>query len=357
MLTSLSKAAFSLAFTALCLSPLKAEPHALDSKIEQAFKAGELKGLHSVMVIHKGTILAETYFTGKDQRWGRDLGERQHRADTLHDLRSVTKSIVSLLYGIALSEGKVPPLKANLLAQFPQYADLQKENIRNTMQVGHALTMKMGTKWNEDLPYTDPANSEIAMEYAKDRYRFVLDRPMVKEPGTYWVYNGGAVALIAKLIADGTGVTLDDYANEKLFKPLGITKYEWVRGSDNIPSAASGLRLRLPDMAKIGTMIANGGTFKGQRIVSKAWLQASFTPHSQLRTGLRYGYFWWLAPEKAKPGWVAGFGNGGQRLMVFPEKDLILAVFAGRYNDFSSWKLSAHIFRNIIAPYLKAEAR
>ena len=110
--------------------------------------------------------------------------------------------------------------------------------------------MKMGTEWNEDLPYSDPKNSEIAMEYAEDRYRFVLDRPMVNEPGDWWTYHGGAVAVIAKLIADGVGMPIDKYAEQKLFKPLGISEFEWVRGADDVPSAASGLRLTIHDLAK-----------------------------------------------------------------------------------------------------------
>ena len=138
-------------------------------------------------------------------------------AGSLHDLRSVTKSVASLVYGIALAEGLVPALDENLLAQFPQYVDLAKDPQRRKMTVRHALSMKMGTEWNEDLPYTDPRNSEIAMERADDRYRFVLDRPMVNEPGDRWTYNGGATALIGHLISKGTGIPVEQYAAKKLF--------------------------------------------------------------------------------------------------------------------------------------------
>jgi CubicO group peptidase (beta-lactamase class C family) len=169
----------------------------------------------------------------------------------------------------------VPSLDEPILKYFPQYSDLAKNNARKAIRIRHALTMKMGTEWNEDLPYTDPKNGETAMARSKDRYRFELDRPMVNEPGTQWVYNGGAVELIAKL-----------------FKPLGIKTNEWIRGADGVPYAASGLRLTTHDLAKIGQLILQKGMFGGREIVPEAWLRESFTPRSNMPDGLRYGFLW-----------------------------------------------------------------
>lgn len=227
----------------------------LETKLDAAFEAGELDGLHSVLVMHRGDILAERYYPGQDETIGQDLGIVEHGALGLHDLRSVTKSITSLLYGIALSEGKVPGLDESLVAQFPEYPDLVSDPDRQKIKVRHALTMTTGLEWNENLPYNDPRNSEIAMEMAKDRYRFVLDRKIVEEPGNSWNYNGGATAIIARLIYLGTGKTLDEYASERLFAPLGITEFTWMKGRDGEPMAASGLRLTLPDLGKIGTLV------------------------------------------------------------------------------------------------------
>src|SRR5262249_3781630 len=154
-------------------------------------------------------------------------------AETLHDLRSVTKSIVGLLYGIALERGLVPPPEAPLLPSFPEYPDLAADPQRMRLTVGHALPMTLGLAWDEiDRPYTDPANSEIAMENAADRYRFVLERPIVAEPGTRWTYSGGAVALIGALIARGAGKPLPEFAREALFEPLGISAFDWAAGQD-----------------------------------------------------------------------------------------------------------------------------
>lgn len=110
------------------------------------------------------------------------------------------------------------------------------------------------------------------MENAPDRYRFVLDRPMVAEPGTQWTYDGGAVAIIARLIATGVGMPIDRYAKEKLFEPLGIERFEWAHGPDGEPSAASGLRLTARDLALIRELVLGQGRYRGEQIVPAQWL-------------------------------------------------------------------------------------
>lgn len=298
-------ALFAVLFTGMASGQ---EGRPVDITISQAFEAGKLEGLHAALVILRAETLAEVYFDGKDQQWGRSLGIVKHGPDTLHDIRSISKSVTSLLYGIALAEGKVPAPDVRLMAQFPDYADLAGDPLRDSITIGDALAMKMGTQWDENLPYTDPRNSEIAMEFSADRYRFVLDKPIVAKPGTQWNYNGGATALIGKLIEDGTGMALDEYAGDKLFQPLGIKKWFWRRGVDGVPSAASGLRLTARDLGKIGQLVLDGGVFEGRRIVPKAWLDQLFTPRENL-DGVRYGYFWWLADSTAPRAWVSGLGN------------------------------------------------
>ena len=331
-----------------------AETNTMEEKLQAAYASGELSGLHSVLVMRDGKVLSEAYFTGEDQRWGDPLGEVKHGPDTLHDLRSVTKSVVGLLYGIALAEGVVPSIDEPLLAQFPEYPDLSEDPDRRAILIRHVLSMKMGTQWNEDLPYSDPKNSEIAMEMAKDRYRFVLDRPMVNVPGDWWTYNGGATAIIGRLISKGAGMPLDEYANQKLFKPLGISRYEWVGGRDGEPSAASGLRLTTHDLAKIGQLVANKGLLNGQQVAPASWIDAMLTPSATL-DGLRYGFQWWLAPDNLPPTWVAGFGNGGQRLTVAPQSRTVVVSFAGRYNEHDAWKLPLKVILEFVNPFLKAE--
>lgn len=334
--------------------PAHAAP--LDDALRSAFRAGELPGLHGAIVDLGDRRLAEVYFDGADESWGRPTGVRRHGADTLHDLRSVTKSIVGLLYGIALAEGKVPPPDAPLYAQFPEYADLLRQPGRDRILVGHALSMQMGLDWNEDLPYSDPRNSEIAMERAPDRYRYVLEQPVREPPGRTWIYSGGAVALIGKLIADGTGMPLDAYARAVLFEPLGITALEWAAGADGVPSAASGLRLTLPDLAKIGMMVARDGDYRGRRIVPAAWLERSLTPRAAVNDFTRYGYLWYLAGSEIR-GVAIAVGNGGQRLTVQPGVDLVVASFAGRYDDPESWRTSYKVVTDFAVPEARRRLR
>lgn len=322
---------------------------ALEKQLQEAFEAGKLKGLHSVLVQHKGEVLAEQYFPGEDQLWGKPLGVVKPNTNSLHDLRSVTKSIIGLLYGIALSEGLVPKLDESVVAQFPQYKDLNKDPKRQKILIRHVLSMQMGIEWNEDLPYTDPRNGERAMEASPDRYRYVLERPIISKPGKEWIYNGGATALLGELIAKGTGRPAHEYAKEKLFAPLGIENFSWTLAEDGVPIAASGLRLTAPDLAKIGTMIINSGKWGDRQIVSSEWLKQSFVPQAESEV-LRYGYHWWLAPVGSPPRWAAGFGNGGQRLVVDSNNDLVVVVYAGNYNQPEAWRLPVQILTKFVLP-------
>ncbi len=327
----------------------------LEARLNAAFAKGELKGLHAVLVLKDGQHFGEVYFDGHDEAWGTSLGMVQHGPDTLHDLRSISKSVVGLLYGIALSEGKVPPLDASLVAQFPQYPDLAQDPARQAMTVQHALNMTMGTAWNEDLPYTNPRNSEIAMERSPDRFRYVLEQPMVQEPGTNWVYNGGATAVIGHLIEQGTGQRLEAYAQAKLADPLGITSATWTNGFDGRAAAASGLRSTARDLARLGQMVMDGGTEQGRQVVPADWLELTFSPTTQTRSGLRYGNFWWQAPGGNPPRWVAGFGNGGQRLVVNRELGVVLVVFTGNYNQPDAWRMSLRVMTDFVIPAVTAD--
>ncbi len=351
--------------TAMTAAPAAAAPNTtglapdLGERIEAGIRAGLLRDLHAVLVVRDGRVAVERYWPGADEAWGRSLGTVAHGPDTLHDLRSVTKSVVGLLYGIALARGAVPPPEAPLLAQFPGHPDAADDPRRARQTVGHVLTMSLGTAWNEQLPYTDPANSEIAMERAADRVGFVLSRPMEAEPGTRWTYSGGATALLGALIAQGTGRTLPDFAREALFDPLGIARFEWAAGQDGVASAASGLRLSARDLTRIGRMVLDGGTWEGRQVVPRDWLETSFAPSVPTGDGLMYGRHWYLgravvpALGPAPQPWAGAFGNGGQRLWVMPAARLTLVVFAGAYNAPEAWVAPSRIWREIVLAGLR----
>jgi CubicO group peptidase (beta-lactamase class C family) len=312
-----------------------------------------LRNLHAVLVARAGNLILERYFTGADEAWGKPLGIVAFDPDTLHDLRSVTKSVIGLLYGIALDRGLVPPPDANLMAQFPEYPALAADPARARLSIAHALNMTLGFEWDEQRSYADATNSERAMEDAPDRNRYILDRPIVAAPGSRWIYNGGAVALLGTLVARGTGMTLPDFARTALFEPLGITAFEWAAGQDNVAAAASGLRLRPRDLLRIGALVLANGQADGRQIVSRNWLDASFQAAIPTGDGLDYGRLWFLgeafAPAFSGPRrWIAGFGNGGQRLWLMPDAGLVVVILSGNYNAPDSRVTPTRIWREIV---------
>ncbi len=330
----------------------------MGEKLDLGIRSGLLQGVHALHVSLKGERTLEAYFAGRDENWGRPLGEVAFDGETLHDLRSVTKSITSLLYGIALEAGQVPPPEAPLMEAFPQYADLSADPQRAGWTVGHVLNMTMGTEWNEDLPYTDPANSEIRMEEADDRYRFILEQPIVAEPGAVWNYNGGCSALIGYLIETGTGQTLEAYGREVLFGPLGIEDVEWNAGADGVLSAASGLRLRLPDLARIGQMLLAGGAWQGRQVVPVRWIETFAKP--EVWAGFfEYSHQWYISEQyvPAAGGMrraISAMGNGGQRLIIMPDLELVMAMFAGHYNRPDQWINPTLVLQRIVLENLRA---
>jgi CubicO group peptidase (beta-lactamase class C family) len=305
----------------------------------------KIRGLHGVVVVRDGETVLEHYGKGRDFAWGTSLGWVRFGPSTPHDIRSVTKSVTGLLYGIALGEGKVPDPSEPLLRSFPEYPDLAAE--RAGLTVEHALTMSLGLEWREDLPYSSPANAEIAMEQAPDRYRYVLERPVVAEPGTRWSYSGGATALLGRLIAAGTGRPLDAYGKEVLFGPLGIDQVEWMAGSDGVPSAASGLRLTPRDLARIGEVVLAGGG----PIVPATWIRTMRQPRLRTEWGSDYGYHWYLDTVEGHE-MISGIGNGGQRLIVLPGLGATAAITAGRYDDPEQWQTPQTVLEQVILPAL-----
>jgi CubicO group peptidase (beta-lactamase class C family) len=304
------------------------------ARLAELERDGRIFGLHALLVWKSGRMVFEHYGTGDDQSWGRPLGKVTFGPDVLHDLRSVSKSIVGMLYGIALADGKVPPPEAKLYDQFPQYLDLAKQPGRERITVGHVLGMTMGVEWDElTLPYPDPRNSEIAMEAASDRYRYVLSRPIVGPPGVKWIYNGGATALLGCLIARGTGEKLPDYARRVLFDPMGAGPTAWSVGSDGETRAASGLRLRPRDLLDVGRMVLAKGAWQGRQVVPATWLEQSTTPAVAIDGPFGYGWHWYLlTPQDGGSKTISAVGWGGQRLFIMPGLDLVVAMNSGNYS-------------------------
>ena len=291
--------------------------------------------VHGIVVARRGKLVFERYFGGEDERWGRRVGRVEHGVDTLHDMRSISKSATSLLTGIALARGALKSLDAPVVGFFPEYADLDTPE-RRAITIRHLLTMSVGMAWDEDRPYSDPANSESAMYASADPWRYALERPLVEKPGAVHVYNGGATTLLGRVLARATGKPLDVFAREALFAPLGITAVDWGRFPDGEPMPASGLRLRTRDLARIGQMVLDGGKAGDRPVVPADWIAESTTPRVGTRGTYFYGYQWWLGRSLVRgreTAWVAGVGYGGQRLFVVPRAGVVVAMTAGMYRS------------------------
>jgi CubicO group peptidase (beta-lactamase class C family) len=325
-------------------------------QLTDAMVAKDYPGLHALLIIRNGRLAYEQYFPGKDERWGEKLSDVTHGPALLHDLRSVTKSIVGLLYGQALHDGLVPPTVARLAEALPGYGDLMADPLKRRITIGHVLSMRMGLDWFEDTDYENPRNGEYQMEKAADRYRYVLGLPMAVRPGAKWVYCGGATALLGHLIEQATGMRLEDYARERLFKPLGIVNFEWIQGSDGHAAASSGLRLTARDLARVGQMVLDHGFWHSRRIVPSSWIVTSMKPRAYADSGLRYGYQWWLGQlvSTAKP-WFAAYGNGGQRLIIIPSLNMVVVILAGNYNMADQWKMPVKLMSKNVMPAVVAE--
>lgn len=312
--------------------------------------------IHAVLVVHRGKLVFETYFKGDDEVPGRIFGRRVENvtfdADTLHDMKSVSKSVASLAVGVAIDRGLIRSVNEPIFSFFPELSDLRSPET-DRIQLVHALTMSMGLKWVEATPATgDYNNDEARMHVARDPCRYVLGLPVTAPAGQEFFYNTGALTLVSAIIRKTTGMPLDEFARATLFEPLGITSAEWsrVRGDTD---AGGGLRLRPRDMAKIGQLVLAGGRWNDRQIVSEAWVDASTSPKIKGEDDQSYGYLWWLGSSLVhgrEAHWAGALGRGGQSIRIVPELDLVVAVTAGYYQDYSAQAFRAQfgVFKDVL---------
>jgi CubicO group peptidase (beta-lactamase class C family) len=307
--------------------------------------------VHAVLVARGGKLVFERYFKGSDEINGRRVESVAFDADTLHNIKSATKGIASLALGIAIDRGLIRSVNEPIFSFFPELSDLRSPE-KERIQLVHALTMTMGLKWVEAIPSNEDDNDEVRMHMASDPCRYVLGLPATTPPGQEYFYNTGALTLVSAIVRKATGRTLDEFARETLFQPLGITSVEWVRVKGD-SDAGGGLRLRPRDMAKIGQLVLAGGRWNDSQIVSKAWIETSTAPKIEATGGQFYGYLWFLGrslPNGREVHWAGALGRGGQSIRIVPELDLVVVVTAGYYQDYSpqAFQVQSGIFRDVL---------
>jgi CubicO group peptidase (beta-lactamase class C family) len=312
--------------------------------------------IHAVVVVKNGKLAMERYFAGEDERWGDKLGRVTYGPEAKHDLRSISKSVTSLLVGIALSEGKFPKLDSLVFDAFPDYADLRTpEKARITFR--DLLTMSSGLAWEENVPWDDPRNNERGMIMAADPFRYILSQPVAHPPGTVYAYSGGGASLLGETLVRSTGRPLRDYAREKIFLPIDAPDFEWLdAGVSGRLGAFGSLRMRPRDAAKLGRLLQTDGQWNGRQVVPAGWAAESIKPRLNGDGLYFYGYQWWLGRSLRNGGevtWTAGVGLGGQRLFVVPSLDLVVMINAGHYRSPLQTVIPSAILNRVVVPAVK----
>ena len=294
--------------------------------------------LHSLLVVQKGELLLEEYFADQS-------------ADKQHDLRSATKSIRSLLIGIAIDQGFIgsidDPIQKYL---YPLEAEKNLDFRKQKITIRHLLTMSPG--WDCNDRDKSSAGQEDRIYKKKDWLQYALDLAMINEPGEVSNYCSIGTVMLMAVLERATGMGVDAFAEEFLFKSLGIKNYRWDHTSKKeVISAAMRLYMTPRDMAKIGQLVLQNGKWNGKQLISEAWIAQSTSQHSFIDDS-GYGFLWWMTAFPHKNTALTGFaasGNGGQYIVVFPDIEAVFVFTGGAYNS-SKAQFPLFIIRDILIP-------
>jgi CubicO group peptidase (beta-lactamase class C family) len=275
-----------------------------------ASDAAAMPRFRSLLVARHGKLIAEHYFGGAS-------------ASTVFDLRSVTKSIVSMLTGIAIQNGQLANIDATVgtFVASPYTLDANDRAV----SVRQLLTMSSRYQWNETGG--DDYNLWVL---SNDHVQFLLDRRQTDPTGTFR-YNSAAVNLLGLVLQDAAAKPLPDFAQEVLFQPIGITTVQWEQLEPNMVNAGSGIKMTATDLLRFGQLLLQGGKSGSQQVVPESWIETGTTPQYDWRDtygaqrGTTYGYLWWLAQPPATVA-IFAWGYGGQFAYVVPSLDLVVVA-------------------------------
>lgn len=260
--------------------------------------------LKALLIVRNGKLVSEAYIKDPDD------------INRLHNLMSATKSITSLATGIALDQGLIQSLDTTVYHFLPEYfdSDIKKREIT----IHQVLTMETGLDFDNEVHASELINNKgSSLEY-------VLHKNLVFDPGGDWYYGNGNPQLISGIIQKQSGLSLAEFIDKNLFKPIGISEYRWENLHDGLTYGAQGLWLKVRDMAKIGWLMASGGIWEGNHIVSEDWVKLSTVNQSEFQN---YGYYWYPIEDIA----FYASGHGGQIIYVYPEKKLVVVLVSDPY--------------------------
>lgn len=275
-----------------------------------ASDAAAIPRFRSLLVARHGKLVAENYFGGAD-------------SSTVFDLRSVTKSVVSMLTGIAVQTGKLPNIDATVGAHVDAPYALDAGD--RAVTVRQLLTMSSRYQWNE----TDGDDYNLWV-LSNDHVQFLLDR-LQTDPAGVFTYNSAAVNLLGQVLQHAVAKPLPDFANDVLFQPIGITTVQWEELEPGMVNAGSGIRMTATDLLRFGQLLLQKGRTANREVVPESWIDSGTTPQFTWRNtygaqrGATYGYLWWLAQPPATVA-IFAWGYGGQFAYVVPSLDLVVVA-------------------------------
>jgi CubicO group peptidase (beta-lactamase class C family) len=313
--------------------------------IVRGILGGTYKDVHSVLLYHRRKLVLEEYFYG-------------YGVQRPHQLRSATKSIVGALAGIAVDRGALAGKDERVLARLGYRTYANPDPRKAEITLGDFLSMSSGLDCN-DHSSTSPGR-ETVLDEAADWVKATIDLPMINNPGTRAYYCSGGVAVVGRLTENAVHMRLPDFAQATLFGPLGIARADWAWNYDltNADKEYSQIHLRPRDMLKVGILFADHGRWQGKQIISSSWVKASLAEQSHV-DNVSYGYFWWrpwlnveTAAGSQHVNLIAAQGNGGQKIYIVPQYDLVAVFTGGAYNAESTPPNA--IMATIILPALMA---
>lgn len=291
---------------------------------------GDYGEVRSLVIMRNNQMVLEEYF-------------RDYKQDDLQSLYSITKSVLSALFGIAMDQGYITSLDEQIMTYFGEYEPIQNMgDWKESITIRHLLSMSAGLDWNElDVPYSDPSNIFTLWNQAEDEIQFVLDRPVITEPGTVVNYNSGLSQLLSIILTKATGQSARDFAAENLFNRLDITDWSWSVLNYYVSNGGWGLSLRPVDLVKFGQLYLQQGYWDDMQVVPEDWVATSTDSLGIMNVWTNYGYQWWRYGSRAveaglldSAGVYFGSGYGGQILWIIPYYNMVIAVTAANGDDY-----------------------
>lgn len=265
----------------------------------------------SLLIIRNGKLVAEAY--------PHDLGD----IDRIANIQSMTKSFTAVLTGIALEQNLLDSVNQTLCSIYPEEFTNNPEKQNITLR--HALTMTTGIDFNND------EDTKSLYETTGSSVAFVLAQPKKYEPGIVFHYHDGAPQLVSAAVQKRCGKPFSEFADQYLFQPLNITEWKWEAANDGNTFGAFSLYLKPRDLGKFGQLLIQNGEWNEQQIVDSSWIAEATQQHVISSSGgSPYGYYFWIYPVYG--GYFCD-GHGGQRIMVFPEKNLVIVYTAWGYTS------------------------